>query len=337
MNERSIGESLKQAREGRGQTLSDISQATRINISFLEALERGDFSILPQPYIRLHLKAYAEQVGLDPKELLHQYETTASGSAPPPSLSPKYQPIATEIRFPWRQIGIVGAGIGVIVIAIVVVTVLYRLFSQPSPKRETAIPPPSSGPDTLQVSLTHRQPDTLALPPSSQTPASGPEDSLRPPLISDTLQISLAGRQSDTLAPPPSSQTPASEWATSGISPQQTTGDTVFPGDILVEVKTKKKVWMEVYTAKDTLFYDLLEADERRTWRDRNGIELKVSNWSDVTLTVSGKPVEGIEPTAQIVKLAITKAGTERLKLGRGMWKLHKEASRPPASGEEGQ
>lgn len=352
MNERSIGESLKQAREGRGQTLSDISQATRINISFLEALERGDFSILPQPYIRLHLKAYAEQVGLDPKELLHQYQTTVSGSAPPPNLLPKYQPIVTGIRIPWRQIALIGGGAGVIVILTVSIVALYQFLSRPSPTRETATSHLFPNADTLRVNLTHRQldtlaspamsligrqADTLASPPSFQAPISGTESLTPSPFVSDTMQIHLTGRQADTLVSSLSSQVPAPEWAPGGIPPQPIRGDTLSSGDITVEIEAKKRVWIEIYTVKDTLWYGHLAGGERRIWKDRNGIELKVGNWPDVTLTVSGKPVEGIEPTAQIVKLAITKAGTERLKLGGGMWKLHKGASRPPASGEEGQ
>ena len=43
---------LKKAREQKGMSLSDIADATLINIRFLEEIERGNFSFLPETYIR---------------------------------------------------------------------------------------------------------------------------------------------------------------------------------------------------------------------------------------------------------------------------------------------
>lgn len=52
-------------------TLRQISDATRIPLNVLEAIERSDFSRLPRGiFMRGHLRAYAEHVGLDAKELI---------------------------------------------------------------------------------------------------------------------------------------------------------------------------------------------------------------------------------------------------------------------------
>ena len=54
---------LKQLRVAQGITLEDISAHTRINTRFLEALEQGDFTILPKTYIRLFLRSYCQEIG----------------------------------------------------------------------------------------------------------------------------------------------------------------------------------------------------------------------------------------------------------------------------------
>jgi len=112
---------------------------------------------------------------------------------------------------------------------------------------------------------------------------------------------------------------------------QAGSGDTVSSHDVVVDVEAKTQVWMEVYTAKDTLFYDLLEGGERRTWRNPNEIEVKVGNWVNAVLSVAGKPVSGIPRIPQVVKLVVTKKGVERLPLGQG-WRFHKRSFRVPAS-----
>lgn len=65
---------LKQLRVAQGITLEDISAHTRINTRFLEALEQGDFNILPMTYIRLFLRSYCQEIGSDFIEVVKQLE-----------------------------------------------------------------------------------------------------------------------------------------------------------------------------------------------------------------------------------------------------------------------
>jgi transcriptional regulator with XRE-family HTH domain len=73
MNLEKFGEELKQARLEKKVSLMDISTETRINIKYLEAIERGEFHILPQTYVRAFLREYALMIGLDPDYILQQY------------------------------------------------------------------------------------------------------------------------------------------------------------------------------------------------------------------------------------------------------------------------
>jgi cytoskeleton protein RodZ len=74
MNLEQFGEGLKQLRLERKISLMDISTETRINMKFLEAMERGQFQILPQTYVRAFLREYALILGLSPDDLLQRYD-----------------------------------------------------------------------------------------------------------------------------------------------------------------------------------------------------------------------------------------------------------------------
>jgi cytoskeleton protein RodZ len=65
---------LKTAREARGITLDEMAQVTRISISNLEAIENGEFHLLPEPvYARAFIGTYAKTAGVDGAEILSRY------------------------------------------------------------------------------------------------------------------------------------------------------------------------------------------------------------------------------------------------------------------------
>ena len=72
-----IGETLAQARDRAGLTITQVSQQTRIRQSLIEAIERGDFGACGGDfYARGHIRAIARAVGADPGPLIEQYDAT---------------------------------------------------------------------------------------------------------------------------------------------------------------------------------------------------------------------------------------------------------------------
>lgn len=70
-----LGHLLREARERKGVTLADAQQATKIRLSFLQALEKEDFSVLPPPfYIRGFIKTYAVYLNLDPRSTVQLFD-----------------------------------------------------------------------------------------------------------------------------------------------------------------------------------------------------------------------------------------------------------------------
>ncbi|MGB9698546.1 MAG: helix-turn-helix domain-containing protein [Thermodesulfobacteriota bacterium] len=69
-----IGQYLRREREARNISLEELSQGTRINKAFLEAIERDDFNFFPQPnFIIGFLKGYTRYLGLSSEEVIKRY------------------------------------------------------------------------------------------------------------------------------------------------------------------------------------------------------------------------------------------------------------------------
>ena len=79
-----LAEELKNSREETEITLQEISSKTRIDLKFLEAIEKGEFEIMPEVYIRAFIKEYAAQIQLDPEEILKKYDLAKKGKVPEP-------------------------------------------------------------------------------------------------------------------------------------------------------------------------------------------------------------------------------------------------------------
>lgn len=77
-----LGEKLRQAREERGFTLSEVSEQTRISSLYLESIENDDYRILPGGiFNKGFVKSYAKFVGLNEQEALLDYSQIISESA----------------------------------------------------------------------------------------------------------------------------------------------------------------------------------------------------------------------------------------------------------------
>jgi cytoskeletal protein RodZ len=70
----SFGETLKRERELRQISLREIAEATKINLRYLDALERDDFRHLPGGvFNKGFVRAYAQFIGIDPDMMVMAY------------------------------------------------------------------------------------------------------------------------------------------------------------------------------------------------------------------------------------------------------------------------
>jgi cytoskeleton protein RodZ len=79
-----VGTALQDAREHRGLSLEQLSQATKISVSMLRAIERNRMDQLPEGiFLRGFVRAYAREVGLNPDETVGRYLGQSQPIAPP--------------------------------------------------------------------------------------------------------------------------------------------------------------------------------------------------------------------------------------------------------------
>ena len=88
MKTRTIGEMLRDERQGRRFRLEDLANRTRIRIENIEALEANEFEKLPSAtFVKGYIKTYAELFGFDHKPLLallrRDYKESARGTLVP--------------------------------------------------------------------------------------------------------------------------------------------------------------------------------------------------------------------------------------------------------------
>jgi len=74
---------LKELREARGISVEEIHDRTKINIRYIQAIESGEFDTIETPYLRLFLRAYAEEIGGDSKRALDQLDSFMGTSTSP--------------------------------------------------------------------------------------------------------------------------------------------------------------------------------------------------------------------------------------------------------------
>jgi cytoskeleton protein RodZ len=208
-----FGRKLREARERRGLTLRQISTATKISMSALEALEHNDFARLPAGiFTRAFVRSYALQVGLEPdstvREFVEQGPHDAAAAVPlTPSSVDDHERIESDRR-------IANAFVRLLVISVPIVgVVLY--FSA------AGVPPPSS---------------------SGAAPASGAEPDLPPPAATagpDALPVSVP-LIIEPAPPPPAAaagqlvvtlEALAPCWVSTTVDGERTVARLLQPGD----------------------------------------------------------------------------------------------------------
>ena len=96
-----LGEKLRQAREERGISISEVAEQTRISPHYIDSIENDDYRTLPGGiFNKGFVKSYAKYVGIDEQEALQDYSRLISNQEGAPSDEPKtYKPeVLTDDR-----------------------------------------------------------------------------------------------------------------------------------------------------------------------------------------------------------------------------------------------
>lgn len=199
-----LGEKLRQAREERGISLSEVAEQTRISSLYLESIEHDDYRNLPGGiFNKGFVKTFAKYVGLDEQEALGDYTRLIAGTEVAQEAELKlYKPeVLTDDRPLSSSIPtIIGA---VVVLAIMTAGILFLVnyLRQPA-----AVPTANlSGANTSTLANANTTPSTT---PPSDAPNMG---TLKVEFKATTEPVSLSatsdGKMSSNVVPAGASQT----------------------------------------------------------------------------------------------------------------------------------
>jgi cytoskeletal protein RodZ len=279
---------LKSHRERLGLSLQDMFKRTRINVAFLEALEEGNFEILPDAYVKLFLKRYAQEVKLDGDEIVKKFEKL------------HWKASAADDSRPRRSEGLPGWVMGVAAVLFLgLVGALVALQSRPD---QPSVPVAASHPQTMATPgrVASQVPTPVESSTSPSQPAKLPRTTTQTADIVTTPPIDITPEPVDEqidASPPPVVQ----KQEPSGDDDPQSTGAVAAGEDIGSEPSTNPSIEPAVELGDDPPVEPLSEPvvsgyslSLRQDLTSASGalsLTAEVLEATRITVTSDGKPV----------------------------------------------
>jgi len=306
---------LKAQREALGLSLEDIFQYTRINPAYLEALETGRFDVLPETYIRLFLRKYAQEIGLDPTEMLGRYDTLVHvPKAAPPEVSGRRSASGPFLSIAFALVLVVIVG----TVAVLRQEASDQVVSDdpiasaphqapsaglPAPQNDQGIPGDSAVAETQTGSRQATQDQDavapafaegsegrLSKPDASAAEAQDPSvsaDALLPPVVPERLQARTAVAPADTGQPAlPASLGKAVASAYALAFPLS-----VQDSLLALEGRAVDTVRISVSADGEPPFSATLSPGSLRRWNAHNRLLIEVDRASAIDLSLQGMPL----------------------------------------------
>lgn len=157
----SLGEKLRQAREERGISISEVAEQTRISPLYLKSIEKDDYKPLPGGiFNKGFVRSYARYIGFDEEEALRDYaEMMSSGEIGADSEPQVYHPEVLSDGPSLRSLmPLVIFGAVILILVVGGIALLVNYFSNrpaansaanSSPAANSAGPTPAQSPETV--------------------------------------------------------------------------------------------------------------------------------------------------------------------------------------------
>ncbi len=297
---------LKSKRQAQGLSIDDLFQRTRINTDFLEALEAGNFDVLPEAYIKLFLKCYAQEVKLDGDEIVRRFEQLrwkAKASAETGSRHEESDGI------PGWVIGVGGA----LALAIGVAVIAWQSMPEPRtppPVRQAKSRPARSEPlPSPSAQVTPPPPSDAASesgPPKETptNPAPDPEPAPQEPAAS----LSLASTDTtDTTSADPQGKE-EDERVVSAYSLSLNQDLATETGDLNLTAVSLEPTQITVISDGEPTFDGEVSAGRRTSWRARDRFLIEIKQGSGVRLQLQDEILPQVGADGRKVRLFISRS-----------------------------
>jgi cytoskeleton protein RodZ len=269
-----FGATLRNAREGRGVSLRQIANATKISVAALEALERNDISRLPGGiFSRAFVRSYAIEVGLDPEATIAEFVAQFPNDSVTAGHPTSEQVEDNEAHESDRRMA--GTFLWLFLISIPVAgTVLYfatagRRVEPPPPLPVVAAPASDAAP--------------FADPPPLPVPEAAPVASSTPPAAARTV-------------------TPPAPAVAANVGDRLT-----------ISLSVKSPCWIKATVDGQKVIDRLLQAGDQQTIEVRREMVLTAGDAGAVAMTFNGADTRPLGKAGEVVTRRVTLANFKDL------------------------
>jgi transcriptional regulator with XRE-family HTH domain len=270
----SIGERLREERLRRSWSLDRISEQTRINSRFLEALEADELHKLPGSFFaRSFVRQYAKALGLDERQFEPELERLTT---PPEAVPLEPQPVREEFDFPSIPLEVETTRprerrslkpLGVLIVAVLICLGLYAVWQKArqalEPDRET---PPASASQASPAE-------------AGSSAATGSPPAEGPPAVSSA--------QAASAQPPPPA--PA--------------------GRLLIELGATDDTWVRVTSDEKIVYSGTLRPGQTKTFQGMDAVSVLTGNAGGLVASFNGRSIGPVGPKGQLRVIEFTPQG----------------------------
>ena len=280
--------------------MEQISADTRISMDMLRAIERGNVEQLPAPVlIKGFLRAYAEKIGLNPEEVIVEYQNLLEEAGDHQEGIEKFhqrlQPQSSNKK------------LLVLVIALTLLTGLIFLWYRPSSvKRQSTS---SSGgelvsPPAVDQRAVKSDPDSGISQAKSAQRSRRTQGDLMTGAEPDSSQLGVQA------APAASAGAEVSKIGETGVypsaeSPQEERISSPAQSPYLLRAEAAETTWIRISTDETGEHEYLLQPGEQLTWRASSSYRLLIGNAGGIQLYLNDKPLKRLGETGQVVYLKL--------------------------------
>lgn len=282
---------LKTARQNSGLTLKEMFERTRISVVNLEAMENGQFHLLPVPiYTRNFIKTYAAALGVDSQPLLRRYEDylqalknkeREQAAAVKPPRAPLAEMLGRYKIFLW---------IASLVIIVAAVSIFASLYNKPSPEAP------------LKIESSGKAPSQAA--PVQSTPGQD-----LPVGIDPATLIASQPTVGHQVMPSPISPSPAApNTAVPQTAPEK--DKTVVAATagaeetFLLIINATEQTWIRMQVDDKQSYEVLLDAGEKISQK-ASRFNMDIGNAGGVRIQFDGKTIENLGKSGQVIHLRL--------------------------------
>jgi cytoskeletal protein RodZ len=279
---------LRKIRESLGMSLDEISRVTRIGTSALEAIEKGDFELLPEPvYARSFIESYARIIGIESEKVLSLYNgyVEREKSFEGPKKPKRKSWVRSHVSI------IIWCIVFLCVISFFAFTYLYKDYEgAPESAKEQAIEKSEVRPDREEVPVTK-----------------GVEKE-----IASKIEITALEKAPDRdVALPEEEESDGEVAATIPESGQEVAPVEISEEPYLLEILATEWTWMKISADEGEPFEVLLKPGERIEREATDKFSLIVGNAKGVDITFDGKSLGQLGSHGEVIHLTLPREGSE--------------------------